>query len=918
MDIQSLTGELARLRLENEQLKRQLASAQQDREERLLPKGFLQGLPTALIAHTLDQIHDLVYWLAPDGQFLYANEAFCKTFGFGLDALLDMNIRQIGANREEQSWRRHWEYLKRQRHLSFESVIIAKDKSPISVGISASYVSVAGQEYECCIAWNTAERKRAAELLKREVKRKTALLKAIPDLIYLMHENGLYLDYRGGNGISYIPEDKIVGSTIYESGMPAEIIERIIQSNQKALETGEPQTFEYGIQFPDGTSRYYENRTVRYDRQQVLRVVREVTDRRRMEERLRLEEARKQALLQAMPDLIYVMNERGDYLDIRGGNGLTYIPEEQVVGTNIRDSLLPTDIIERILKANEQVLRSGDIQTIQYTVPYPNRSGIHYESKAVLYGRNQVLRIVRDISERIRAEETILAEQYKNHSLFLAIPDHILIFNALGDYIDYKRGVGPLALLPDEDLIGSNIRQLRLPEETEKKLFRLIEDVVLSGELHSSTLSFMTEHKVCYLDIRAVRYAHRQAMLIVRDVSDIYLAEMEKTRLLHEAQQLNEELQANTEELYQTLEHTIALKNEIERQESRYRALVDASPDAIIVVDRNRKVGFFHLPGTEEKHFAEGMDLLQLVPAQNAHIVIDALQTVFDKGESVEFEMNGTHLEGDPAFFLVSMLPVKNSAGQVVSAYTVSRDISLRKASEERIRKINEELVYQNTQLNHYGYVVSHLLRAPIATLLGLIQVLDMQQVEDPEIQSIARLIESTAHQLDSVVKDLSYALSATRPPLNEFRAEVYLPQLVEEVCQVLDIQIKRCSADIRWTFSPEADTVYTVRSMIQGIFEHLLSNSLKFQKKGVPPIIFIYSTREPNGMLSITIQDNGMGIDLTKYQSYLFQLYKRFHFHVEGKGIGLYLVKTQIEMLGGQIALESQEGIGTTVRLNL
>ena len=97
----------------------------------------------------------------------------------------------------------------------------------------------------------------------------------------------------------------------------------------------------------------------------------------------------------------------------------------------------------------------------------------------------------------------------------------------------------------------------------------------------------------------------------------------------------------------------------------------------------------------------------------------------------------------------------------------------------------------------------------------------------------------------------------------------------------------------------------------------NLVSNAIKYKKLEHPPQIAVQSYYKP-GYLCFSVKDNGLGIDLEKYGNQVFTLYKRFHSHTEGKGMGMYLIKSQVDALGGIIHIESQVNEGTTVEVCL
>jgi signal transduction histidine kinase len=112
-------------------------------------------------------------------------------------------------------------------------------------------------------------------------------------------------------------------------------------------------------------------------------------------------------------------------------------------------------------------------------------------------------------------------------------------------------------------------------------------------------------------------------------------------------------------------------------------------------------------------------------------------------------------------------------------------------------------------------------------------------------------------------------------------------------------------------------DEVLTLKSYLHSIFFNLISNSIKYRRHDVKPVIEIVSSKKENG-IELLFRDNGLGIDMARKGEEIFGLYKRFHPHIEGKGVGLYMVKTQVETLGGRISLTSEVNKGTEFKILL
>ena len=112
-----------------------------------------------------------------------------------------------------------------------------------------------------------------------------------------------------------------------------------------------------------------------------------------------------------------------------------------------------------------------------------------------------------------------------------------------------------------------------------------------------------------------------------------------------------------------------------------------------------------------------------------------------------------------------------------------------------------------------------------------------------------------------------------------------------------------------------EINTFSTLKSYIHSIFYNLISNSIKYRQPQIPCLIKIESHLHDK-KLQLAFTDNGLGIDLEKQGDQIFGLYKRFHPHLEGKGMGLFMVKAQVEKLGGKISVSSKVNKGTEFKI--
>lgn len=225
----------------------------------------------------------------------------------------------------------------------------------------------------------------------------------------------------------------------------------------------------------------------------------------------------------------------------------------------------------------------------------------------------------------------------------------------------------------------------------------------------------------------------------------------------------------------------------------------------------------------------------------------------------------------------------------------------------------NEELVKANNELRQFSFTVSHNLRGPVARLLGLTNLVRSAK-ELPEVESLIKFIHQSAGELDSVLKDLNQIIDI-RNDLYRVRERISIKEEWDKAWSLAGVgeQTTRQVLDFE-----KAPYLFAIRPMVQSIIYNLISNALKYRSPERELVVSARSYLVHPDEAIIEISDNGLGIDLKTQRDNLFKLYKRFHHHVPGKGLGLYLVKTQVEIMGGKVEVESELDKGTTFRLIL
>lgn len=243
----------------------------------------------------------------------------------------------------------------------------------------------------------------------------------------------------------------------------------------------------------------------------------------------------------------------------------------------------------------------------------------------------------------------------------------------------------------------------------------------------------------------------------------------------------------------------------------------------------------------------------------------------------------------------------------VIIDYTDTAQILL------NLDQINAQLIKRNRNLEQFTYVISHNLRAPLANIISLTELLRDTDTDGRATQLIDG-INTSIVSMDNIIKDLNHTLQV-KNHLNNNKEEVYFQQLMDEIAFSINNLVIENGVKICYDF--EVPTLLTIRGYLYSIFYNLTLNSIKYRKEEEAPVILVKSVLEEEQLL-LTFEDNGKGIDLEKNGEDLFGLYKRFDTTKDGKGMGLFMVKTQIEDLHGSIDVESQLGKGTRIYIRL
>ena len=260
-----------------------------------------------------------------------------------------------------------------------------------------------------------------------------------------------------------------------------------------------------------------------------------------------------------------------------------------------------------------------------------------------------------------------------------------------------------------------------------------------------------------------------------------------------------------------------------------------------------------------------------------------------------------------------SMIPIYNSDNELSHWISIQKDVTEERKQEKEKEQLIRELTQNNKDLKQFSYITSHNLRAPLSNLIGLLNLIEDIPINDSELLEIINGFKKSTHLLNETINDL-VKIIVIKDKISIQKENVTINEVVEHVFSQLKFQIEQSKPILKLNFD-EADTIYTNKAYLESILINLLTNSIKYKSETKKLKISI-TIKKTNNSTILKFKDNGIGIDLKRNSEHIFGLYQRFHDYPDSKGLGLYLVKSQIESLGGTIAIESEVNKGTEFTL--
>lgn len=545
---------------------------------------------------------------------------------------------------------------------------------------------------------------------------------------------------------------------------------------------------------------------------------------------------------------------------------------------------------DRVINELNAALRGESNYNTIFKIIKPSGETVHIKADGkVLYNEEGVpyrmIGFINDITETIQFEEKLTQNEEKQRALIENISDGIVLvdheFNLLyqspavekivGYTIEDRRGKKAVDFIHPDDL-HKCIAQYNLAKENPGKPFQSL---------------YRTQHK---------------------NGNYIWI-EVSVTNLLN----------LSSVQAYVVVYRDITERKLFEEKLALSSLILNSSHDAIMSISLEGIITSWNKGAQKVLGYtydeAIGQSIYILIPPELHDEEISITQNIKDKKVIDRYETIRIKKDGTPVDVSLTVSPIMNELNEVIGASKIMRDISVQKSIEYEKAHIMNDLIQRNKDLEQFAYIVSHNLRAPVANIIGVTNFMNMPDIQPDEQVQMLGALNKSAVALDNVIKDLSLILQIRRE-INEQKTVIKFSEIMNEIQLAIENLIKAEKVTFSLDFS-EIDEINSIKSYIYSIFYNLISNSIKYKQPQVHPIIKIRTSLVENQII-LVFNDNGLGIDLKKNKDTVFGLYKRFHYHTEGKGMGLFMVKTQIETLGGKISIRSEPNRGTEFKIEL
>ncbi len=729
------------------------------------------------------------------------------------------------------------------------------------------------------------------------------LLEAAPDAMVVVDPGGeiVLLNVQAEKQFGY-RRDELVGQQV-KNIIPEGFAERLIADGTRSAAEALAQQIGTGIELSgrrkDGSEFPIEIMLSPLESAEgtlVTAAIRDISVRKDAEKHLAQMEGRYRGLLEAAPDAMVVVDPGGEIvlLNVQAEKQFGYRRDE-LVGQQVKN-IIPEGFAERLIADGTRTAAEALAQQIGTGIQLTGRrrDGSEFPIEIMLSPLESaegilVTAAIRDISVRQDAEKHLAQMEGRYRGLLEAAPDAMVVVKPGGEIVLLNVQAEKQFGYRRDELVGKKVKSI-IPEGFAERLIadgtRTAAEALAQQMGTGLELTGRRKDGTEFpLEIMLSPLESAEGILVTAAIRDI---SVRRDAELHLAQ-----------------------------MEGRYRGLLEAAPDAMVVVNPAGEIVLLNVQAEKQFGYRRdelvGQQVKNIIPEGFAErLVADALRSAEDalaQQIGTGIELTGRHKNGGDFPIEIMLSPLESAEGVLVTA--AIRDISTRKTAELHLLRKVEELNRSNEELGQFAYIASHDLQEPLRMVASYTQLLSRRYKGklDADADEFIAFAVDGASRMQRLIQDLlAYSrvgtkgkgLFATSSEDALQRALINLRGAIEESGALV-------------TRGPLPPVLADETQLIQ-LFQNLVGNAIKYQKPGGVPQVHISAARSGENKWMFAVKDNGLGID-SQYFEKIFGMFQRLHKREEfaGTGIGLAICKKIVERHGGGITLESQPGKGST-----
>ncbi|PCJ86181.1 MAG: hypothetical protein COA57_06590 [Flavobacteriales bacterium] len=754
--------------------------------------------------------------------------------------------------------------------------------------------------------------------LKESEEKYRFLLESITDGVVAIDKEWRYILVNEENAkMTGVPKEKMLNSRLTDL-FPGVIKTEFFKTYKKVMETRKPATLVQEYTFEDGRKGCYENGVYPIP-EGILVIATDVTERKKAEQAIKEREERLSQFINSSTASIHLFDSELNLIDANDiGIKMTGKSRKKVIGKNILD-ISPKVKGSGRYEKHIRVIKTGKPYEILEEFELPNGSKMYLDVKIFKVGdglgiittdltkQHNTEQALKELNQTLeqRVEERTLdlekvnmeLEQYTKdlektiterkqveeqfHTLFEQAGDALfLIGGPDGHFTDVNRRACKALGYTREELLTLGVADIN-PDLSLEKFSELFENLALHKPITVEAMNRRKSGSTFPVEIRSVRiniHGKKRILSMARDIT--------------ERKKADQAIKDKEERLSQFINSSTAA---IHLFDSKLN-LIDANDIGIKMTCRNRKEVI-------------GKNILHIAPkvkkSGRYNSYVEVIKTGIPNRMLGEFEL----LDGQKMYLDIKAFKVGDGLGLITTNLTEKYKV------EKELKRYAKDIETANKELQEFAYVAAHDLKAPLINLTALADMIDSETIADEEGKELFGKLKNSIGQLHNTVFALNDVL-AFKTTLKDKKERMNFEELFSGIKESITEQLEASKANIKQDFSQCPEIDYPPLHL-RSVMQNLLTNALKYKHPDRALKIKVKTT-ESNKRVCLTVKDNGLGFDAKKYGAKLTGLFTRLHTHVEGKGVGMYIVNSIVDSHGGKIEIKSKPDKGALFRIYL